>query len=573
MDKIRPPFVWNISAMACPEDDTIYYIDDFRGTLNRIGISQENLEIINHRASNAFKGATALWVRKDIIQYAAMNELFSLQIKEGEVFIQSRHILKEVDQIVGIIHHQGLCFVADKNGMIVVYDDNMSKVESWNVNRQINSMTFHKHGQTQGLFLLDNMNRSVYVYDLHGNHLFSITVPHEGATSITSVFSSLGNEPVLYISYAYRTWEIYDNTDPESSTGNFLNIQIDKNAHNAFLEPLCYKHKKLMNGNSLCLSNGYRVEFKNYIMLSPRHDVLPEIRELKPSVRMSIPTNSPRQTVISMESLGQVNGNITADDDGEDVIEFAFTDMQMDREEVVFGYKAVLNLYNIRYMIDHAPFPSDFPNDVKKFLCVEKKLDMHRKEFKKIAADILSAMPEAHRGDILMVVRNIREYVYEKLEYRYNNRDTSPLQTLKDGEGTCGKYTELLMGLLRLCGVPCRAIGDYKVPDYKLEYGILHTVCRPDYDHVWLEFYVPGVGWIPMESSSDDLPGKHNRFFAALPWVHIESSRTEKSKEVIVPGTWKAIDKRFHFSDYFEHDTTITVVKELYSDICHTDYS
>jgi transglutaminase-like putative cysteine protease len=573
MDKIRPPFVWNISAMACPEDDTIYYIDDFRGTLNRIGVSQENLEIINHRASNEFKGATALWVGKDIIQYAAMNELFSLQIKEGEVFIQSRHILKEVDQIVGIIHQQDLCFVADKNGLIVVYDDNMSKVESWNVNRQVNSMTFHKHGRTQGLFLLDNMNRSVYVYDLHGNHLFSITVPHEGATSIASVFSSMVNEPVLYISYAYKTWEIYDNTDPESSTGNFLNIQIDKNAHNAFVEPLCYKHKKLADGNSLCLSNGYRVEFKNYIMLSPRHDVLPEIRKLKPSVRMSIPTNSPRQTVISVESLGQVHGNITADDDGEDVIEFAFTDMQMDREEVVFGYKAVLNLYNIRYMIDHAPFPSDFPNDVKKFLCVEKKLDMHRKEFKEIAANILSSMPEAHRRDILMVVRNIREYVYEKLEYRYNNRDTSPLQTLKDGEGTCGKYTELLMGLLRLCGVPCRAIGDYKVPDYKLEYGILHTVCRPDYDHVWLEFYVSDMGWIPMESSSDDLPGKHNRFFAALPWVHIESSRTEKSREVIVPGTWKAIDKRFNFSDYFEHDITITVVKELYSDICHTDYS
>ncbi len=60
---------------------------------------------------------------------------------------------------------------------------------------------------------------------------------------------------------------------------------------------------------------------------------------------------------------------------------------------------------------------------------------------------------------------------------------------------------------MRLCGVPCREVGDYKVPDYKLEYGIVHSVSRPDYDHVWVEFYIPDIGWIPMESSSDDPAG------------------------------------------------------------------
>jgi len=564
MARIKPPFVRNISAMASTEADTIHYIDDRRGTLNRINIvSPENLTIVNHRTFDAFQDSTALWIGDDTIQCAAMNELVTLRIEDGEATILSRQVLGEVDQIVGIVHQHGLCFVADKNGSIVIYDGHMATVGSWNINRQINSMAFHRHDRTEALFVLDDLNRSVLVYDLQGNHLFSITVPHEGATSMTSVFSSRENSQILYISYVPKTWEIYDDTSPDSETGNFLNVQLDKNAINVFLEPFRYKLTRLTNDNSLCLSNGYRAEFKFLCMLSPTRDVLPELRNLRPCVRMSIPTNTARQTVVSVDALGQVPGNVTTDDDEEDIIEFDFTDMQLDREVVVFGYRAIVDLYNIRYKINHAPFPQNFPDDVKKFLGVEERLDMHTKELQEIAMGVLSVMPEALRGDILRVVRTIREYVYDKLEYRYNNRDTSPLQTLEDGEGTCGKYTELLIGLLRLCGVPCRAVGDFKVPDYKLEYGLLHCVSRPDYDHVWLEFYVPDVGWLPMESSSDDLPGKHDRFFAALPWVHIESSKTEKSREAVVPGTWKSIDERFRFSDYFEHEIAITVTKEL----------
>ena len=564
INRIRPPFVRSISAMTGSETDTIYYVDDIKGTLNRISVvSQENIGIVNHLSFTAFQNSTALWVEASTIQYAAMNKLITLRIDDGKVHQLSSLILKEMDQIIGIEHQQGLCFMADRNGMIAVYDDNMVKVKSWDLNININSMTFHRDEQTEGLYFLDEMNRSVYVYDLQGNHLFSITLPHEGATSIASVFSSRAKEPMLYISYVRKTWEIYDDVNPESEDASSLNIQVDKKALNVFFEPLCYKHKILKNNNSLCLSNGYRVEFKYFSMLLPIQEVATQFKKLKPSVRMCIPINTERQTVVSIDSLGQVHGNLIKDDDGEDIIEFTFPNMNMDQQRVVFGYKAVVDLYNIRYLIECAPFPSDFPDEVKKFLSVVEKLDMHRSELQKIAAGILFAMPEECSRDILKVVKAIREYVYAKLEYRYNSRETSPLQTLIDGEGTCGKYTELFLGLMRLCGVPCRAVGDYKVPEYKLEYGILNSISRPDYDHVWIEFFVPDVGWVPMESSSDDLPGRHDRFFAALPWVHIENSRTNKSREVVIPGTWKALDDRFSFSDYFEHEITITVTDEL----------
>jgi transglutaminase-like putative cysteine protease len=47
----------------------------------------------------------------------------------------------------------------------------------------------------------------------------------------------------------------------------------------------------------------------------------------------------------------------------------------------------------------------------------------------------------------------------------------------------------------------------------------------PDFNHVWLEFYVPGFGWVPMESNPDDVQegGPYPmRFFMGLAWYHIE---------------------------------------------------
>ena len=52
-----------------------------------------------------------------------------------------------------------------------------------------------------------------------------------------------------------------------------------------------------------------------------------------------------------------------------------------------------------------------------------------------------------------------------------------------------------------------------------------HIPQEPDFNHVWIEFYVPGYGWLPMESNPDDLDSAGpypTRFFMGLPWYHAE---------------------------------------------------
>ena len=564
MLRLRIPFVRNISGMAQYSGELICFADCDRGTLNYFSIMHpENTGILNYASPEEFKNAKALIIQQDTISYAIANEIKTVKIHEGKATILKSTKIDDLINISGIVFCKKLFFISDCNGQVIAIDTKGKRVRKWNINANLNSMTLFRDENKEYLFFLDAESRAVYAYDPNGNHLFSITLPHEGATSLTSFRSSTDKKDKLYISYVHRTWEVFDNTNPNSSHGNNLNLELDKQALNVFIEPLNYNVKNLGNGNSLCTSGGYRALFKYFTMLLPRSNIKKDISTLHPNARISVPVNTQRQKVLSIKVIGKAEGKAAKDETGEEIIEFNLENKHLDTERIIFGYQSELELYNIRYLIKHSPFPDSFPPDIKKHLNIDRKLDMHRMELKEIAVEIIQSIPEKERNSIVNVVKAIREYVYTKLEYKYNSRYTRPLQTLKDGEGTCGKYTELLLGLMRLCRVPCRAVGDYKIPDYKLEHGIINTVCRPDYDHVWIEFYVPDVGWVPMESSSDNLQGRHNRFFAALPWVHIENSRAKKRMDAVIPGTWQKADKRFYFSDYFVHETEITVEQQF----------
>ena len=94
----------------------------------------------------------------------------------------------------------------------------------------------------------------------------------------------------------------------------------------------------------------------------------------------------------------------------------------------------------------------------------------------------------------------IRNYVYDRLSYGIQPRIDTPDIVLERGVGSCGEYVGVLLALARLNGIPCRTIGRYKCPQ---EPDIRNLPLEPDFNHVWLEFYVPGMGWLPMESTWD----------------------------------------------------------------------
>jgi hypothetical protein len=79
-----------------------------------------------------------------------------------------------------------------------------------------------------------------------------------------------------------------------------------------------------------------------------------------------------------------------------------------------------------------------------------------------------------------------------------------------------------IMALYRRAGLACRVAGRYKSPYHPWSGGPLY----PDFNHVWVDLYLPGHGWFPVESNPDgdvvDDGPYPDRFFLGLPWRHVE---------------------------------------------------
>jgi hypothetical protein len=556
---IKPLFARNIGSIDSNEEDAIFVVDPELGALGKIDVQTGLFQgVVNFKSFNEFKGAGAICMRQDgIISYSRFNRIHAVRIDNGMVCeVMDPVTIDEAKDIVGIYWKDGRYYVTDRGGALIVPDKN-GLMQTFAVGAGINDITVHR----DCLFMLSSSSRAIYVYSLDGVHLASLTIPHEGASGIASVKTSDKEDPGIYIYYNQLSWDVFDDAGSKSGVGRNPNIKLNKDVCDGFIERLDYKIIELGEKGSFGLSGGYELEFTYAEILKPVRDILERIGGVKMCVRLSIPVETRRQKVKSIKIIGDVPGVIKRDECGNEIVEFDLAGVELDRERRFFGYSAVIEVYGIRYKLNVAE--SSYSDDIKaRFLREEFRYDMDRQELKDIAADLISAVPRSERANVVKIAKAVREYVYGRLEYRYNNRYTSPVETLRGGEGTCGKYMELLIGLMRLCGVACRPVGDFKVPEYKLRYGRVGSVCTPDYDHAWVEFYVPAVGWVPMESSSDNMPERHERFFGALSWIYIENSRTEKMCEICKPGSAEQIDSDLMYSDFFVPDIRIKILRE-----------
>jgi transglutaminase-like putative cysteine protease len=94
---------------------------------------------------------------------------------------------------------------------------------------------------------------------------------------------------------------------------------------------------------------------------------------------------------------------------------------------------------------------------------------------------------------VLALGRHIRgHFTYRKHVTRY---DSTTDDFLALGAGVCQDFTHLMLGCLRLRGIPCRYVSGY-----------LHLEPMSGeaaQSHSWIEFHAPGVGWVPFDPTHD----------------------------------------------------------------------
>jgi transglutaminase-like putative cysteine protease len=108
--------------------------------------------------------------------------------------------------------------------------------------------------------------------------------------------------------------------------------------------------------------------------------------------------------------------------------------------------------------------------------------------------------------------RHIYEYVvstmhYDKSGEGWGRGDAVWACTAK--HGNCTDFHSLFIGMMRASGIPARFEIGFPLPEGKTEGDIAGY-------HCWAEFYLNGVGWVPVDASEAwKNPAKHDYFFGA----------------------------------------------------------
>ena len=105
-------------------------------------------------------------------------------------------------------------------------------------------------------------------------------------------------------------------------------------------------------------------------------------------------------------------------------------------------------------------------------------------------------------------------YVGENLVYSYNAGNWGAQAALGTMGSDCTEYSDLLIALSRAAGIPARYLeGVYISP------AGMDQLARTE--HAWVEVFLPGVGWTPMDPTLGRSLLFRADYFARLPANHI----------------------------------------------------
>lgn len=536
---IRPIAASSIYGMVFHED-LIWAIDSRNGYLLQIDPETDNTTILNTRNWSDFVGATGLAITGDILWFTRGESVYCCSLItqdfEPQLFL---HLDCDLDGIA--VAGATIYLTSQRQGKILVYDrDRITKITHFYApGIGLENITV----KSEEIWLTDTLEQTVYCLDrATGETIFSVLTPFASPTGLAFNLNDQGQE-ILYVAYADQEIYIRDNPNAEP------NYEL-QDRDRTFIHPLYFYYDPK---EKYALSNGYLVEMSYTEEISPLDPIV--IDDL--TWRIALPAETARQKIRSVQAIGlPFTEEVT---DGQRIAVFKLDNFNSE-QRYLFGWKAILEVWSIKYQIkpdDCENIPQLSSEYQQKYLLDDDNLAMDTEIINQAAKTAIGS-----ETNLLRQVYSIRNYVYDKLAYGIKPHIDTPDIVLERGVGSCGEYLGLLLALCRLNGIACRTVGRYKCPGDPLK---RNQPLQPDYNHVWMEFYLPGYGWLPMESNPDDLfeGGPYpTRFFMGLAWYHAEMAK-DTSFEVITRGGAKIEKEVVSIGDLSLNHIRFMILAEL----------
>ncbi len=143
------------------------------------------------------------------------------------------------------------------------------------------------------------------------------------------------------------------------------------------------------------------------------------------------------------------------------------------------------------------------------------------------------------------VARRIYEYVMDHMYYELSGGWNVAPAVLERGNGSCSEYAFVMISMLRAAGIPARYVGSVVVRKDDVSFDEVF--------HRWVEFYLPGYGWVPADPSRGDKETPRAR---ADSFGHVENSllvTTESGGGSEYLGWNYNVDERVQFRGRSHH--------------------
>jgi hypothetical protein len=212
--------------------------------------------------------------------------------------------------------------------------------------------------------------------------------------------------------------------------------------------------------------------------------------------------DQPYQEVIQRE-ISPADHRIITDEHDNVFAEFDFTDMTPGSEILVkIDYQLKTNW--IKY--DLSSCEGELPDSYTQAeLHIESRNPQIVSLSEQLAANHQTACDQ---------VRAFYDFVGDELVYSYNGGNWGAQAALGEMGADCTEYASLMMALSRAAGIPARYVEG-------LRYSPEEEEGRNLQEHAWLEVFLPGIGWTPMDPTRGRSSITRDEFFGQFPSDHI----------------------------------------------------
>ena len=514
-------------------------IDSVAGYLLEINLLTDNTKILNTHNWSDLVGSTGLAVWEEQLWFTSANSVYCCSLKgdwQPQLFVRLPYSANGV-----AVQETTVYVTCQKTGYIYIFNRETAQEITRFYAPGIGLENITVKGEE--LWVCDTVEQTVYCLDRGtGEIKFSLLTPFESPTGLAFHRDPNTNQELLYVAYA--STEAYIRDNPNAEPNHELQYR-----DLTFIHPLYFHYDE---ENKYALSNGYLVEMSYVEEISPLDPV--KLKSLE--WRIALPAETARQKVKKIEAIGIPFTEEV--ENGQRVAVFKF-DCLTSEQRHVFGWKAIVEVWSIKYQIK----PSDcenlppLPPEFNRYLLDDDDLAMDTEIIRQAAEEAIG-----RETNLLRKIYSIRNYVYDHLSYGIKPHIDTPDIVLKRGVGSCGEYLGLLLALSRLNGIAARTVGRYKCPPHPLQNNL---PMQPDYNHVWMEFYLPGIGWLPMESNPDDIHegGPYpTRFFMGLAWYHGEMAKGISFERLIAEGV-PVTKEKVSIGELAINHVRFTILKEL----------